>query len=153
MSAAGSWWLPFEFERRWLVELLAVVVPSGADPRARFGAADVPARAFVDDLLVSAPLEFVLGLRGCVWVLMLCPVFCGARFTTFLGLTPAERLRVLSALRESPSYVVRELPLLLKMVACLAVCGLPEVQGSLDLEPRDATLPEWAQGTGAGGAP
>lgn len=148
MSAARRWLLPLDFERRWLVAMLEVAVPSGADPRARFGAADVPARAFVDDLLASAPVQFVLGLRVCVWFLLLCPPFCGARLTTFLGLTPAERARVLATLRSSPSYVVRELPLLLKMVGCLGVCGLPEVQAALEIEPRDAELPEWAEPPG-----
>jgi hypothetical protein len=127
----------FEFERRWLVSILEDLVP---------GAAEVPIRRFADDLLAHAPGEFLLGLRLCTWVLMLCPPLVLGRLATYRGLSLGERLSVHARLRESRLYVLRELPLLFKMVGCLGYCGLPEVQAKLGITPRDREPPEWAGG-------
>jgi hypothetical protein len=126
----------FDFERRWLGSILEDLVP---------GAARIPISRFVDDLLAHAPREFLLGLRLCTWLLMLCPAFVLGRLASYRGLAAEERLRVHARLRESRFYLLRELPLLFKMVGCLAYCGLPEVQAQLGISPRDPEPPEWAR--------
>ncbi len=129
----------FDFERRWLVSVVEDLVP---------GAAEAPMRRYVDDLLAHAPSEFCLGLRACLWLLMLCPPFLIGRLRSYRGLRPDERLRVHERLRQSRLYILREAPLLFKMVGCLGYCGLPEVQERLGITPRDAEPPAWAR-TGA----
>jgi hypothetical protein len=135
----------FNFERRWLLEVLESLMPSGADPRMPVGASDVPLGHFLDDLVESAPEKFVMGLRACLWIVILCPPFVLRRLTTFFGLAPQERVTLMYRLRESNLYVVRELPMLLKTVGCLGMCGLPEVQQRLGITPTDKTPPQWAR--------
>ena len=133
------------FERRWLLLVFETIVPSGTSERTPLGVRDAPMDRFLDDLFRSAPLHFCLGLKACLWFVMLAPLFMLGRFRTFAGLRPADRLRLLERLGESDTYLVREMPLLLKTVACLGFCGLPEVQSRLGITPVDATPPEWAR--------
>jgi hypothetical protein len=134
----------FRFERRWLVRVFETLLPRGADARIGAGAADVPMGRFVDDLLAHAPLEFVAGLRIVLWIVMVAPLFVVRRPRTFLGLAADERLLVLDRLRTSDVYVLREAPILLKTIACLGFCGLPQIQTSLGIHPIDAVPPSWA---------
>jgi hypothetical protein len=106
---------------------------------------------FVDDLLASASLEFVAGLRLCLWMVMLAPLVVLRRLRTFLSLDLADRTKVLDRLRRSDVYLVREAPILLKTIACLGFCGLSPVQKALGIHPVDASPPSWA--TKDGGAP
>src|SRR3954449_3796177 len=62
------------FERRWLLRVFEILLPRGADPRIPLGAADVPMGRFVDDLLAASSLEFIAGLRLCLWMVMLAPL-------------------------------------------------------------------------------
>jgi hypothetical protein len=41
--------------------------------------------------------------------------------------------------------VLREMPLLFKMIGCLGYCGSPEVQAQIGIEPRDEKPAEWAR--------
>lgn len=135
----------FNFERRWLVAVLEVVIPAGADERMPYGAPQAPMGRFVDDLVEHAPLQFVMGLRACLWMVILSPLFLLGRFRTFLGVERATQLALLERLMESDVYLVRETPLLFKTVGCLGFCGLPPVQQKLGIHPTDATPPDWAR--------
>ena len=133
------------FEKRWLLVIFETLVPSGADERFLEGAKDAPMDRFVDDLLSHAPLHFCLGVRACLWILTLSPVVVLGHLGTFGSLAPAERIALLKRFSASPNYVVREMPLLFKTVACLGFCGLPGIQSRIGIEPVDATPPEWAR--------
>lgn len=135
----------FNFERRWLVAVFAVVIPAGADERMPYGAGQAPMGRFVDDLLERAPLEFVLGLRACLWMVMLSPLFMLGRLKTFLGVGLSVQLVLLERFRTSNVYLVRETPLLFKTVGCLGFCGLPAVQQRLGIHPTDDEPPDWAR--------
>lgn len=135
----------FNFERRWLVAIFAVLIPAGADPRFKYGAEQAPMGRFIDDLLTHAPLEFVTGLRATLWMVMLAPLFTIKRFKTFLGVDHEAQLRVVERLRTSDVYLVRETPLLFKTIGCLGFCGLPPVQKELGIHPTDDEPPEWAR--------
>lgn len=141
----------FRFERRWLLLVFDTVVPSGADERLPFGASDAPMDRFIDDLMDRAPFQFCIGLRVCLWVVMLSPLFLIGHIATFAGLSPVDRARLLTVMGESDRYLIREMPLLFKTVACLGFCGLPEVQRRVGITVVDRSLPEWARG-GSGGA-
>jgi hypothetical protein len=132
------------FERRWLVRVFELLLPRGADDRMPFGAADVPMGRFVDDLLREASLEFVAGLRICLWMVMLAPMVVLKRMRSFLAISLAEQATVLERLRTSDVYLVREAPMLLKTIACLGFCGLAPVQAALGIHPIDASPPSWA---------
>ncbi|HVU03741.1 MAG TPA: hypothetical protein VHE30_18410 [Polyangiaceae bacterium] len=133
------------FERDWLLVVFDSIVPSGTSERVPTGAKDAPMDRFLSDLFASAPLHFCLGLKACLYFVMVAPLFVLGRWSTFLGLSSEERHRLLDRLAESDVYVIREMPLLFKTVACLGFCGLPEVQSRIGITPVDATPPEWAR--------
>jgi hypothetical protein len=133
------------FEKRWLLVIFETLVPSGADERFPAGARDAPMDRFIDDLLTHAPMHFCLGLRACLWILTLSPIFVLGKLGTFESLDGGERLALLRRFSSSPNYVIREMPLLFKTVACLGFCGLPDIQSRLGIQPVDATPPEWAR--------
>lgn len=85
----------------------------------------------------------------CLWLVVLCPLFVLGVPRTFVSLDAEAKLAVLEKLRHSNIYLVREIPLLFKMIGCLGLCGLPAVHERLGLEPRDTEPPAWA-GTDAG---
>jgi hypothetical protein len=132
------------FERRWLLAIISTILPSAVGERLPWGAADAPLGAFLDDLLDSAPLKFVAGVRACVWMVVLSPPILLRRFTTFFSLNDADRLLLVEQLKHSPIYVVREMPLMFKMIGCLGFCGLPQVQNKLGIFPTDGSAPAWA---------
>lgn len=136
----------FGFERRWLLLVFETVVPSGAAERMPLGASDAPMERFIDDILDRAPFHFCIGLRACLWIVMFAPLFLIGRAATFAGLTPLERTRLLTVMGESDRYLLREMPLLFKTVACLGFCGLPEIQKRVGITVVDRTAPEWARG-------
>lgn len=124
----------FAFERRWLAQVFACLIPPSRG---------VPMTAFIDDLVESAPARVIFGARLCLWLLLFSPPFVIGRFRTWLGLDETEQLAVLERMRQSSLYVVRELPLLFKMLGALGYYGLPEVHETLEISPRDSTPPEW----------
>ncbi len=139
------WLRPTAFERRGLSLVFETLVPSGQSEQFPRGAGDFPLDRFLDDLADHAPARVLLGLRACLWLVILCPPFVLRRLSTFFGLAAAERIALMLRLKESPIYLVREIPLLFKTMACLAVCGLAEVQAPLGIEPRDESPPSWLE--------
>ncbi len=131
------------FERRWLLSVFDAIMPANASPQLPWGARDLPLERFVDDLTQISPKQFRLGLRATIWLIALSPWFVLRRATTVSGLSQAERVVLLDRLGESESYVVRELPMMLKMVVGLGYCGLPETQDAFHVVPRDPTPADW----------
>jgi hypothetical protein len=134
----------FSFERRWLLAVLDAILPSGAHPRLVLGARDVPMARFVDDLLLRAPALAAIGLRASLWGVTLAPLARG-RLCLFPALAQEDRVALLDALACSPIHLLREVPVLLKTLACLGYCGLPEVQRQVGIEPAPHVLPRWAR--------
>jgi len=99
---------------------------------------------YVDDLLERAPARFGLGLRLCTWVVIWCPLFVIGRARRFHRLEQRKRIEVLDRMAASDRYLIREMPMLFKMVACLGYCGLPAVQQQIGIERAHETPPEWA---------
>jgi hypothetical protein len=133
------------FERRWILEVFAAVAPGGAHPLLPEGAEGPLMSRFLDDLAKRAPTHFLLGLRACAWVVMFSPPFVLGRWKMFTGLSAEEKFRLLDELAESDVYVIREMPLLFKTIACLGFCGLPAVQAKIGVHPIDASPPAWAR--------
>ncbi len=133
------------FERRWLRAIFEAILPSNADDQLSLGVADVPIDRFVDDVLEHAPGQFKAGLRASLWVVALSPLFVIGRFKTFDRLDARARSEVLRCLAQSDIYLVREQPLLFKMVACLGYGGMPAVQRQIGIHPTDSSPPDWAR--------
>lgn len=62
-----------------------------------------------------------LGLRAALWMVSLAPLWCLGRLATFSLLTLRERSELLSQLLRHRSFAVRELTLLLKLTAAMAL--------------------------------
>ena len=72
------------------------------------------------------------------------PLLAG-RLRSFAGLSVTERGEVLESLAHSRLYLLREIPMLLKMVASLGYLGVPQVQRELGVPSVDREPPEWAR--------
>jgi hypothetical protein len=134
----------FAFERRWMLAVLDAILPSGAHPRLVLGARDVPMQRFVDDLLLRAPALAAIGLRASLWVVTLAPLARG-RPRLFGSLAAEERVALLEALGRSQIHLLREVPVLLKTLACLGYCGVPEVQRQVGIAPAPSAPPRWTR--------
>ncbi|MFW5925170.1 MAG: hypothetical protein ACOCV4_03330 [Myxococcota bacterium] len=132
------------FEERWMRLLFDAILPVDADPRLSSRAGDAPVGPLVDDLFRSAPGQFLLGLRAAIWVAYGSALVF--RLRTFRQLTREERAQHLERLEGSRLYFLREIPMLLKMVASLAYGALPQVQAAAGLPPAGEPAPEWARG-------
>lgn len=125
----------FAFERRWLLQVFHLILP-----RSRFfpiGAQDIPMHRFLDDLLNRAPLSFVFGLRFALLALILYPLFSARRPRLLFSLSIEDQENTIEMMARSPFYLVREMPVLLKMTACLGFFGMPEVQRAMGIEHGD----------------
>ncbi len=62
-----------------------------------------------------------LGIRVAFLLAVTAPIWITGRFTGFASLTPAERSDVLDKMSRHSVFFVRELCLLLKLIACMAI--------------------------------
>lgn len=131
-------------ERRWLALVFEAILPDGVSPGFP-GMRQVPLASFLDDFESAAPGRMLAGVRlALAFVFLGAPLVFLGRLRTFAGLAPEDRLELLKRLRASDVYVLRELPVLLKSVACLAHGGLPEVQRQIGI-PWEGPPPVWAR--------
>jgi hypothetical protein len=108
-----------EPERAMRDALFAAMIPgdpaSGLPP-----VGEIDLTAFWDELGRAAPLLLRLGLRATVWALAVLPVVVLRVPRTFVGLDEDGRQRFLERAAASGSFLVRQMVLTLKTVACLA---------------------------------
>jgi hypothetical protein len=106
------------FEDRWAEATMGAIFPGSTEN----GLRDIRAMnvgGFLRQLMRSVPFQAALGVRLAVWLVALAPLFVLGRFATIVGLTSADRERVVSTLVVSKSYVVRSLILVLKTMGAL----------------------------------
>jgi hypothetical protein len=124
------------WEHIWAVEVLAAFAPASTATRISISTDSslTPHEGEVDYLRVyrrllagSTPLA-ALGLRFALLMVVLAPIWLLGRFMTFSTLARAERTELLSRLLRHTSLVVRELSLLLKFAAAVALLGTPSVR-------------------------
>jgi hypothetical protein len=109
-------WTPWE--RRWRDVLCAAMVPAAS--------ADLPGLDSVDtaefwrEYERHAPELLRLGFRASVWALSLAPPLVLGKPTTFAGLASDDRDRLLDEVSSSRFYLVRQLPMTVKLLSCFA---------------------------------
>jgi hypothetical protein len=139
------------WEHIWAIDVLAAFAPASSETRSSISAtpsADsrlTPHEGEVDYFRVyrrliagSTPLA-ALGLRFALLMVVLAPVWLLGRFITFSALARAERTELLSRLLRHTSLVVRELSLLLKFAAAVALLGTPSVRERSGYDTPQAT--------------
>lgn len=112
----------FEREKRWA----GVVLSSFAGSDAGFTAAeDVDYVAGATLYLSRASEKARLGLRFAFVLAYTAPLWMFVRFSTLGGLEREERARVMAVMGRHRVFAIRELCLLLKLVACFAIFRSP----------------------------
>lgn len=115
------------FERRWTAAVLEAFAPPGGPGLApRPGEVDYVA-TFATLMRRTRPAA-AWGLRLAIWLAALAPFWLRGRLHTVTGLTHEARARLLDELLRHRSFPVRELTLLLKVSAAMALLGTPSVR-------------------------
>lgn len=139
-------------EKGWLAAVFDTLYPSGVDGGMPFGARDLPLDRFADELTTHAPARVITGMRAVLWFLQwLAPLVFLRRPRTFTGLEPTARLVLLETIRTKDVYLIREMPLLFKLLGGLALCGQPAVHRELGIAPTDDEPPDWMGDARLGG--
>lgn len=135
------------WETAFLVDVYRTLLPSGAHPRLTLGAADMPLVPFTERWLRSVPWEARLGFRIALRLLAIAPLL------TFTGLKPLRalddvaRIAVLERLSRHRVYLLRELPVIVKTVACTGYCAHPAVRRAIGFDDHLEGPPDWLSAT------
>ena len=121
-----------KFELRWARFAFMTIYP-GFDGLAGIAAMDTD--AFLVELCRVIPFKSAMGLRLGIWLVALAPLFVLRRFATITTLTGADRERLIEALLMSPSYVVRQLVMILKTMGAMLYAGSTAVRERLNGAP------------------
>jgi len=89
-----------------------------------------------------------LGLRVALAFAMWAPLWMSFRFASLAGVPPEDRARFMERLLAHPIFFVRELTLLLKLVACLAIFRSSAARARTDYDRPDRAEPEPVESTG-----
>lgn len=119
------------FERRWARALLSAFAPAQATPRPGLlspNAREVDYLGTLQRLMRESTPQAAFGLRAAIWLAALSPLWLWGRLSTVTRLANERRVALLEDLLRHRSFVVRELALLLKFCAAMAVLGTPSVR-------------------------
>lgn len=129
------------WELAWAAAAFSGLFPRGAHPAQPLGILDVDSGGVLQSLLREAPTRAVLGVRVAIVICALAPLVVLRRFRTIARIDDASRSRVMSALLTSSLYPVRQLTLLLKMMASLVFACVPEVRSVVLRGARNVPIP------------
>jgi hypothetical protein len=115
------------FERRWARQLLAAFAPVGGPGLAPLEGEVDYSSAFVRMMREATPVA-ALGLRLAVWMAALAPLWLWGKLSTIGELAKERRTQLLRELLAHRVFAVRELSLLLKLCAAMALLGAPSVR-------------------------
>jgi hypothetical protein len=115
------------FERRWARHVLAAFAPVGGP-----GLAPAPDEVDYESALRrmmrgASPLA-AAGLRLAIWIAALAPIWLWGTVTTVTRLAAERRPELLRQLLGHRAFAIRELTLLLKLCAAMALLGTPSVR-------------------------
>jgi hypothetical protein len=120
-----------------LRQLMVAAVPA---------ARDAPTDALIQDVVAHAPMRFHAALRAATWFLWWLGPLVASGLPAPFGLLPSRRReRVLERLASSRTYLLREMPTIVKMLACFAWGAMPAAQRRVGIATPDDALPLWAR--------
>lgn len=90
--------------------------------------AEVDYLAGLARFLGAASQKARLGVRFAFFLVVTAPIWLGGRLRGFASLSAAERSELLDAMSRHRLFVVRELCLLLKLIACMAIFRAPSAR-------------------------
>ena len=110
-----------EAERRWLENALDAVIPPDGDKGMKKSATQTGASEVYQDMVRLLPFTTAIGLRAAIYFIELMgPAFGLGRPVRFSSLSQGERTACLEGIYQSKVYLVRQMVVLVKSVACFA---------------------------------
>lgn len=112
------------------VSWAGLVLPSFAGSRSGFtvNEGEVDYLAGLARFMGTASEKAKLGIRFAFFLVVTAPVWVGGRWRGFASLDAEERAGLLDALSRHRIFLVRELCLLLKLIACMAIFRSPHAR-------------------------
>ncbi|HEY8430351.1 MAG TPA: hypothetical protein VIL20_18350 [Sandaracinaceae bacterium] len=127
-------------EREWTGLVLSSFAGSSAGLTVDEGEVDYVASAL--RFTSAASRKACLGLRVAIVMVMTAPLWMWGRLTSLRGLTREERSDLLDQMLRHRVFFVRELCLLLKLVACMAIFRSPAMREKSGFDaPSKRSLP------------
>jgi hypothetical protein len=99
--------------------------------------AEVDYLAGLGRFMGAASQKARLGIRLAFLLAVTTPVWIGGRLRGFASLTALERSELLDAMSRHRVFLVRELCLLLKLIACMAIFRAPEARARTGYDGHD----------------
>jgi hypothetical protein len=127
------------FERRWAQHLLAAFAPPASSEGLSPGPTEVDYLGVLARMRSKASPLAAIGLRLAVWLAALAPLWLWGRLTTISTLANERRPQLLRELLGHRTFAVRELTMLLKLCAAMALLGTPSVRARSGYDPLDAS--------------
>jgi hypothetical protein len=129
------------FERRWARHVLAAFAPVGGPGLAPV-LDEVDYEGALRRMMRGASPLAAAGMRLALWIAALAPIWLWGRVTTVTRLAVERRPELLRQLLGHRAFAVRELTMLLKLCAAMALLGTPSVRArsSYDLSVRPITV-------------
>jgi hypothetical protein len=115
------------FEDRWAQATLEAYAPYGADGLSPT-IGEVDYLGWFETMRVKAPFLAGLGLRLAIWLIALSPMWHLGRARLFASLPILDRAALLDRLLVHRFFAIRELSLLLKIQASMALFATPTVR-------------------------
>ncbi len=118
-------------EMRWARAAFGAMFPAGASERIPLGICDMDLEGYLTDLRSRISFRAAFAIRATIWLIALAPVFFLAKPHTIASIDAASREKVLALMLGSPSYLVRQLVVLLKTVGSVLYAGHPAVRAGI----------------------
>lgn len=117
----------FAFERQWAVAVLEGFAPVGGPGLApREGEVDY--LTTIQKMMLASTGKAAFGLRVGLWIVAFAPMWLFGRLRTVRDLSRERRAELLDQLLAHRFFLVRELTLLLKLSACMAMFARPSIR-------------------------
>lgn len=115
------------WEQAWAEAVLTAFVVEGA-PGLDVSQGEVDYLSALGRMRERGTALAAFGLRAAIWMVAMAPLWLFGRFVMFGTLARAERTELLGRLLTHKSFAVRELTLLLKLTAAMALLGTASVR-------------------------
>jgi len=115
------------WEQAWASDVLKAFTLDGA-PGLNVAPGEVDYLGAFSRMRRGSTALAAFGLRIALWMVILAPLWLLGRIGTFSALAVRERTELLAHLLSHRSFVVRELALLLKLTAAMALLGTASVR-------------------------
>lgn len=128
------------WERRQMATICRAILPQKGETFLP-GAEELPLEAFVDEFFAYTPGGSSIGVRLATIIILVAALFRYGR--SFGRLTREKQADLLNTMASSRWYIVREMPMLVKLMAFLAWDGDPRVHRALGVRMHDGSSPDW----------